>query len=567
MKKKKSYAFKVWKRKSFVRVFLGKWIGAMVICTIFVVYFMMYFANDMKARQLETFYSYENGHINLIKNMKEEELFDFADNLSFRGAVETESFGIVSVLYESETKERIAGCEEQLFVIQRRTEEQPRNIYPYPLHQIPGWEEYRRTVATMEKKGMFYAEEISMPYCYVNGDQLLPGPITIKVTEHSISDFYRITDEWEEEPVLVQTFDGTEEVPEGYEKLIWEQDYMSPLIMGYDVQSPELKRYPDIDDSYRLLTKYYEKTKGTGEETGEMTDTAFTLTKVSFQSAESADGRKVTLLSCLYYDVWKIWGSIIVIAAVIVCALGSLIAFVLAKVTYAGLKAHYDMEDYRKNLMNTMAHDLKSPLMSISGYAENLEANIAPEKQSHYVKEIQDNVKYMNRVVESVLELAKVESGNLQLNTEAVDLEKLISDVRERYEKRLEEKKLQVVTEGGAVWKADQRLMLQVMDNLLENAVKYATPGSTVRVLLSEKEVEINNPCDTDLSDVADRLCEPFVVGSKSRSGKTGTGMGLAIVKNICELQGYSLQVRFGDGLFLVKICDDKKIADYRLYK
>lgn len=164
----------------------------------------------------------------------------------------------------------------------------------------------------------------------------------------------------------------------------------------------------------------------------------------------------------------------------------------------------------------------------------------------------------MNRIIESVLELSKVEKEGLSLNRETVDVVVLLNEVRKRYEPQLREKNLQIENKGETTLKADKGLMLQVLDNLLGNAVKYATSDSVVQVILSEKELKMENACETDLSDVVDKLCEPFVVGSESRSGKMGSGMGLAIVKNICELHGYRLKVECESGQFVAKIIFQK---------
>ena len=96
--------------------------------------------------------------------------------------------------------------------------------------------------------------------------------------------------------------------------------------------------------------------------------------------------------------------------------------------------------------------------------------------------------------------------------------------------------------------------MEQVFDNLLDNAVKYADPGSTVEVQFSDEGIQFCNPCSTDLSGSVEKLTEPFVVGSESRSGKTGSGLGLAIVKNICDLHGFTLQIQYQNGVFSVAI-------------
>ena len=554
MKQKKSYSMKARKRKSLAKVYLEKWIRVMAVCGLLGICCLVFFTIYVKNEQINNFYSQENIRINWIEDTQEEGLSNFAKQQMFKGAIEAGAQGIASVVYETDTKKLIAGCEEQLFIPRVKTEELPTKVYSYPTEKIPGWTAYRNRLVENMKNGRTYYENIDMPYFYMSGEEMIPGAFTITVTSYDWSDLEEAKEI--RESSLDCSFDEPKDIPEGYEKqTIGEGNFkLHPLIVGYSKTNPWKVQEPCMDTSYEVMLDTYQRVKEGENEWDSENTTAFTVTLVSYRSQELCNGRAVTLLSCMHYDVWKVWGKIIGFIAAAVLVLGSLLAFVLAKISHAALKAQYAMEDYRKNLMNTMAHDLKSPLMSISGYAENLENNMVPEKQAHYAKEIQENVQYMNRIIESVLELSKVEKEGFHLKRETVHVAELFGEVQERYGLQLKEKDLCVTIDGALTLKADRGLMLQVADNLLGNAVKYATPGSTVQVSLNNAEITMTNLCETDLSKVADKLCEPFVVGSESRSGKTGSGLGLAIVKNICEFHGYRLQVEYKSGQFVVKI-------------
>ena len=231
-----------------------------------------------------------------------------------------------------------------------------------------------------------------------------------------------------------------------------------------------------------------------------------------------------------------------------------LIAYLLAKVSYARMQARYDVEDYRRNLMNTMAHDLKSPLMSISGYAENLRNNLHTEKQEYYSEAILHNVQYMNGIIESVLSLSKAESGNVVLKKEKLNVTEKLQELIGVQENRLQERDLAVELTGELVLEADKVLFGQVLHNLLDNAVKYASNNGVIRVMISAEQISFQNHCETDLRAVADTLCEPFVVGEANRGGRKGSGLGLTIAKNICELHGFELKIICGAGSFEARI-------------
>lgn len=555
MRRKKSCVSTPRKRKSFGKVFLEKWIRVMVVCGLAGILCLAAFTAYMKQVQRDGFYHQENNRINNIKDMKGEELSNFAQRQRFLGAAEVESGGIASLVYETDTKELLAGCEEQIFLIHRKTEESPTKIYSYPTEQIPGWEQYRSQLTAARKSGKIYFEDVEMPYFYVSGDEMIPGAFDITATAIDVIDYQMANDGYVPEKTMTYSVDEPKDIPASYEKQrIKQEDFLQPVLCGYNTTNPRMVTHPCVNTSYEIMRDNYQDIQKMGTEESRLTDTVFTVTMVSYRSQELRDGRNVTLLSCMHYDLLEVWGRIIAIITVAVLLVGSLLAFVLAKISYAGQKAKSAMEDYRRNLMNTMAHDLKSPLMSISGYAENLEAAMVPDKQTYYAGKIQENVQYINRMVESVLELSKVEQGGMHLNKETVDVRALFDEVQKRYETQLEEKNLKVTVEGAAARKMDRGLMLQALDNLLGNAVKYAAPGSEVQVVLDDKGLKMTNSCDTDLSDVVDKLCDPFVVGRESRSGKTGNGVGLAIVKNICELHGYRLQVTYENGQFGVGI-------------
>ena len=250
----------------------------------------------------------------------------------------------------------------------------------------------------------------------------------------------------------------------------------------------------------------------------------------------------------------EVYGRLLAGIGLLIVLFSALIAFLWAKVSYTRLKAGYDVEDYRRNLMNIMAHDLKSPLMSISGYAENLRDNLHTENQEYYSEAILNNVQYMNGIIESVLSLSKAEQGNVVLKREAFPVSEKLQELVKSQESRLQEKGLKVELAGELVVEADKVLFEQVLYNLLDNAVKYASNNGIIRVMISAEKISFWNLCEADLRAVSDTLCNPFVVGDTNRGGRKGSGLGLAIAKNICELHGFTLELVCEEGSFEAKI-------------
>ncbi len=241
------------------------------------------------------------------------------------------------------------------------------------------------------------------------------------------------------------------------------------------------------------------------------------------------------------------------VTAVLFLALALAAAFLEAKAEYAKLKAHYDNEDFRKELTNTMAHDLKTPLMAASGYAENLLNGSNPEKNQHYTEAILENIEHMNSIITDVLELSKLEAGTEIIQKNPVSLLKITNDILSRYQSPVSEKNLRVTVSGTGTVKADESLVKRAAENLISNAVKFSDRSGEITIEISDSAYSVSNSFTGEIKN-ADELTKPFVKGDASRSSKNGSGLGLSIVRNIAEIHGFKLSVSASDGRFTAKI-------------
>lgn len=259
----------------------------------------------------------------------------------------------------------------------------------------------------------------------------------------------------------------------------------------------------------------------------------------------------VTLSKNSFWEMYQteiilIYGGLVFVAFIV--------ALISSYTAYVKQKSFYEMDQYRRNMTNTMAHDLKSPLMVVSGFAENLLEQDLAEKPKHFTKSILENVQYMNQIIEKVLELSKVENAEYKLQKENVDLRKLSEKLVKNYTTQMDERGLEVKLSGECTVSADELCMTQVLDNLIGNAVKYSIEGSVIEIRLSDKTYEIANTSAVEFDvDVKD-LMNPFVKGDNSRSGKRGSGIGLTIAKNLVEQHGYQLELKCNDGVFVAVI-------------
>lgn len=241
-------------------------------------------------------------------------------------------------------------------------------------------------------------------------------------------------------------------------------------------------------------------------------------------------------------------------AVITVTVITLLMALSWSRQKYAELKVHYDTEDFRKELTNTMAHDLKSPLMAASGYAENLLNRTNPEKNDHYAQALLENINYMDTIITDVLELSKLESGSEILSRTPVQFRTLAEEIVKKAEDIISERSLSVNVTGECQADADCSLMKRAIENLILNAAKYADEGSEIKVILSKAGITVENRYSgVEITDT-DRLLEPFVKGDRSRSSRKGSGLGLSIVKNIADMHGFRFNISASGNVFRSEI-------------
>ena len=267
---------------------------------------------------------------------------------------------------------------------------------------------------------------------------------------------------------------------------------------------------------------------------------------------ENEKGEEFYLISvfpCSLFDRYSLQviltGSAILFLAVCIPLFSSLL-------TYKDKKAQYEIFTARQQTTNAMAHDLKTPLTSIAGFAEMLQSGVNPEKHEHYLAMISKNVEQMNNIVSDILKLAKSESSADILSPEQLSAEDICNDIIKELKGTFETHKLSsnLNVVKNAVIKADKKLLTQALSNLLHNAAVYSESGSTVRVTITEKALCITNTPAQMPKLSADELVKPFVKDDTSRGENSGSGVGLSIAKQDLERMGFELKIEITDSEF-----------------
>lgn len=235
-------------------------------------------------------------------------------------------------------------------------------------------------------------------------------------------------------------------------------------------------------------------------------------------------------------------------------ALATLIALLYAWRKNVKNKAQYAFEDYQRALTNNLAHDLKTPLAVIGGYAENLiemRKEGGGEKELRYLASIMDNVAYTDSIIAKTLRLSETEQTK-ELNKVKVDIKALAEKLAEKYKAALEERGIELTVTGGGEITADEDTLTSAAENLISNAVKYTRDDGTIKITADKKRLAVVNDVAENV-DTKD-LTMPFVKGDKARSDKSSSGLGLAIASAAAERNGFGLKVSCKDKRFTAEI-------------
>ena len=206
-------------------------------------------------------------------------------------------------------------------------------------------------------------------------------------------------------------------------------------------------------------------------------------------------------------------------------------------------KARYAFEDYQRDLINNLAHDLKTPLAVIGGYAENLQElrkDSGSEKELKYISSIMNNVSYTDDIIAKTLELSENEQMK-KLNKKKVDIKAMTERLLDKYRAALDERNIELKTDLGGQVSADEDVLAAAVENLISNAVKYTRDDGVITVTADKKRLCIVNDV-TEYVDTKDLLM-PFVKGDKARSDKRSHGLGLAIASSAAARNGFNLNV------------------------
>jgi signal transduction histidine kinase len=222
-------------------------------------------------------------------------------------------------------------------------------------------------------------------------------------------------------------------------------------------------------------------------------------------------------------------------------------------------RSHRAMRD----LLANVSHDLRTPLTSVQGFAGALvDGTLAgPEGAREAGRIIGEEAERMRRLVEDLLYLGRIESGEITLDREPIDLADVARAAQSRFTFRAQETEthLRILADDLVPMIGDPHRLAQVLDNLLDNAFKHTPPGGTVTVVArrdvprtptgrlprppSHAVLSVHNTGSVIPPEEVDRVFERFYQLDKARAGQGGRGLGLAIAREIVQSHQGKIEV------------------------
>ena len=216
-------------------------------------------------------------------------------------------------------------------------------------------------------------------------------------------------------------------------------------------------------------------------------------------------------------------------------------------------------EGTRRSFIANVSHELKTPMTTIAGFIDGiLDGTIPKEQESKYLHIVSDEVKRLSRLVKSMLDLSRIDSGEMKLHPSRFDITHTVVTTLLTFEQKIDEKGIEIrgLEEAAPqeVW-GDQDLLHQVVYNLIENAVKFTNEGGYIAVQVSDSidrtTVVIENSGPGIAPEDLPMIFERFYKTDKSRSrDKNGMGLGLYLVRTILKFHGGDIAVSSAVGQF-----------------
>lgn len=213
-----------------------------------------------------------------------------------------------------------------------------------------------------------------------------------------------------------------------------------------------------------------------------------------------------------------------------------------------------ELDSQKSTFVSIVSHELRTPMTSIKGYVENmLEGLTGPltEKQTHYLSRVRHNADRLTRLLNDLLDLARIEAGRLRLRLMPVNIPEMVRESVEAFRGAAHERGILLQGDCAtdlAPLDADRDKLIQILTNLIQNAIKFTPPGGRVQVgcqLDGDRGVQfrVRDTGPGIPAAESERVFEKFYRGASTPANTHGAGLGLAIARSLVELHGGRIHV------------------------
>ncbi|MCY6371975.1 sensor histidine kinase [Clostridium ganghwense] len=204
------------------------------------------------------------------------------------------------------------------------------------------------------------------------------------------------------------------------------------------------------------------------------------------------------------------------------------------------------VENNRRVFISNVSHELRSPITSIKGFIGGILDGIIPkEKEQYYLSIAYEEIQRLTRLINDLLDLSAIEAGKFSLNIQEFDINEIIRLSIIKFETKIKSRKLNVdvwLEEKDVHVLVDRDKMIQVVTNLIDNAVKYVNDGGNIEIRTKARGQKVFVSVYNDGPPISDEdtkhIWDRFYKSDKSRTSKVSTGLGLSIVRTIIAQHG-----------------------------
>ncbi len=274
-----------------------------------------------------------------------------------------------------------------------------------------------------------------------------------------------------------------------------------------------------------------------------------------FLQRERTDIIKNLVISCLIF---------MVVLGILIKILQTILAKELRD-KEALAKAHeqvQQLDTFRKEMISNISHDLRTPIANIQGFTETLKnkkERLTPEENNKYLDVIYSEAKRLNQLLKGLFDLSILESGQIQLEKEPLNMAELMHDVLQKYNLQAQEKNVKLITdiqETTPFIEVDIKWMDRVIQNLLDNALKYVNDNGLIKLTLytegSFLHLKVCNSGNPIPQEYLPHIFDRYFTATNRK--KDSTGLGLAIVKRVIDLHDGTIWAEVNEDITTLRI-------------